>query len=50
MSADGINTPCAAHDRDQAIVPATKVHRLGGKIHTDARRERKHFVLAAWPK
>jgi hypothetical protein len=39
MSAERVQTPCTAHDRDEPIVTATQVHRLRGEILTDARRK-----------
>src|SRR5450759_3360778 len=42
MACEGIEAPRIAHDRDQAIMPATKVDRLRGEVHADARRQGQH--------
>ena len=37
-----IESPLVAHDRDEAIVTASQVDRLGREMHEHARRQRQH--------
>ena len=47
VTVEWVEPPLAPHDRDEPVVPAPKIDRLGGEVHAHARRQRQHDERSA---